>query len=377
MMVATDRQPNSDDGTLISSGVLSLLRDCVGARAGERLLIVEEPAGAGYYDDEVAGIAAAAARSYGLRVYRLVAPPGAASAEEMAGFLEGLHGFDHVVFFARIGDQLRFADVSRLPPATMCYTLDAAMLDSAFGAATHRGLCAVKDVIEAAVAAAGTIRVTCPRGTDYTGRLMPVKAAAQAVQSSGDVSLKRFPMLVPRPVPVASFSGRVALSRFLVGTGSQFYDPYWCALPQDVFAVIEGNRLVDLEGDAAAVAVVRDHYRDVAGRFGIDPWYVHSWHAGIHPACAYAGRAQDNMERWSGSAFGNPRILHFHTCGDYAPGEISWNLVDATVTLDGLAVWEAGRLYPERLPGGEALLAAYPDLAALYAAPCAAIGIEG
>ncbi len=61
-------------------------------------------------------------------------------------------------------------------------------------------------------------------------------------------------------------------------------------------------------------------YAHVAGLYGIDGGIVHSWHAGIHPGCAFAGSAHDSYERWSGSAFGNPRLLHFHTCGAYAPG---------------------------------------------------------
>jgi len=360
----------SGGSAAVSAGALSLLRDCVRGRPGERLLIVEEPKGAGYYDDEAPRLAAAAARDQGLRVYRTVAPPGVAGAVEMDSFLESLRGFDHVVFFARVGDQLRFADVSRLPPATMCYALDGVMLNSAFGGACHEGLCAVRAAVDTALSAAETVHITCPLGTDYAGRLLG------GGRPPGDVSLKRFPMLVPRPMPAAGFRGRVVLSRFLVGTGSRFYHPYWLDLQRDVVAVVEGNRIAGLEGDAATVARVRAHYEDVAGRFCIDPWFVHSWHAGIHPACAYPDRAQDNMERWSGSAFGNPRLLHFHTCGDYAPGEISWNIVDTTVTLDGVAVWERGRLHPERLPEGSALMAAHPNLAALYAAPSRAIGIE-
>jgi hypothetical protein len=42
-------------------------------------------------------------------------------------------------------------------------------------------------------------------------------------------------------------------------------------------------------------------------------------------------------------AFANPRYLHFHTCGNYAPGEIAWSLFDARVQLDEEVYWEAGR----------------------------------
>ncbi|MCB1492747.1 MAG: hypothetical protein KDJ77_13295 [Rhodobiaceae bacterium] len=357
-------------GVAASAGARTLLRDCVHGHPGERLLIVEEPDDAGYYDTAAARMAAAEGRALGFRVYETTAPSGLSDEHALSDFVSGLTGFDHVVFFARVGDQLRFSEIPGMPPATMCYTLDGGMLDSAFGTACHPGMCEIKAAVDAAFAAAEHIRVTCPHGTDYAGR--PV---FQTGGGSGEVTLKRFPMLVPRPVPAAGMAGRVALSRFLVGTGSHFYEPYWVPLEEDVFAIVEGNRIVRFDGPGDMPARVSAHYEQVAGRFGIDPWYVHSWHPGIHPGCGFSGDAMKDMLRWSGSAFGNPRLLHFHTCGNYAPGEISWNLVDATVVVDGVALWEAGRFYPERLPGSEALLARHPRLAALFEAPRRDIGL--
>ena len=117
------------------------------------------------------------------------------------------------------------------------------------------------------------------------------------------------------------------------------------------------------------------HHEDIAKRFGVDPWYVHSWHAGIHPGCIFPSDARHNLLRWSGSAFGNPRVLHFHTCGEYAPGEISWTIIDPTIYVDDVPVWENGDLYPERLPNGEHLLDAHPRLRELYQQPLRDIGL--
>ena len=71
-----------------------------------------------------------------------------------------------------------------------------------------------------------------------------------------------------------------------------------------------------------------------------------------------------------------PRLLHVHTCGAYAPGEICWNLLDPTITLDGVALWSDGRLHPDRIPGGAAVLDGCPELAALFAQPATAVGID-
>ncbi len=352
----------------LAPGAVALFRDCVQARAGQRVLLVEEPAGAGYYDDAAPRMAAEAARALGLRVFATQAPAGADDAA-LADFVSGLHGFDHIVYFARVGDQLRFSAAADHPPATICYALEGAMLEGAFGAACHCGMCALKAAVEAALRAAGHIRVTCAHGTDYAGRIAP---GAEGVETG----LNRFPMLIHQPAPAAGFSGRVALRRFLVGCGSRFYEPYWRPLEADVIARIEGARIVGFDGPARTVAAIRAHYVDIAGRFDVEPWAVHSWHAGIHPACAFPHPAQADMKRWSGGAFGNPRLLHFHTCGDYAPGEISWHVVDPTVTLDGVALWEAGRLRPERLVEWPVWSAAHPRLAALFDAPTREIGLE-
>jgi hypothetical protein len=189
----------------------------------------------------------------------------------------------------------------------------------------------------------------------------------------GDTSIQRFPMSVFTPVPAHTFSGRVAL-RFLTGTGSKYYDDYTIEFDQPVFALMENGRVTGFEGRHAARA--QAHYDRVAGIFGIDRDFVHSWHAGIHPGCGYPWDMRKNFERWGGAAFGNPRILHFHTCGAYAPGEISWNVFDPTIEIDGVSFWERGVFHADRLPDGPEILATYPCAAGLFAHPDPDIGIR-
>jgi len=368
-VVSTTGKAAAVNSSYLSAGACGLLRDCVKGQPGERLLIVTEPRGAGYYDDHAGQVTAAAARASGLKVYETEAPVALSSSDEIAAFIDVLRGFDHVIFFARIGDQLRFTELAGLPSSTMCYTLDKDMLDSAFGTACYQGLCDVKTFIDDAFQKAKHIRVTCPRGTDYAGNVQ------WQDNPMPDVSLKRFPMLVPKPVPAQGFSGKVVLSRFLLGTGSHFYEPYSLSLNEDVHAVVENNRLVRFIGSESEVARVNAHHEDIAKRYGVDPWYVHSWHAGIHPGCIFPSDARHNLLRWSGSAFGNPRVLHFHTCGNYAPGEISWTIIDPTIYVDDIAVWENGNLYPERLPDAEHLLDAHSRLRELYQRPLRDIGL--
>ncbi|OED41132.1 hypothetical protein AB833_10260 [Chromatiales bacterium (ex Bugula neritina AB1)] len=355
--------------SIVSAGALTLLRDCVGGSAGERLLIVSEPEGNNFYDDDAPSLTAIAARSLGMTVYETEAKSFIATSADTKALVKTLSGFDHVVFFSRLGDQIRFSENVDIPPATMCYTLNRESLNSAFGTACYHGLCEIKRIIDEAFLTARSIQVTCPRGTDYRG------APENSTQPPTEVTLKRFPMLVPQPVPCMGFSGKIALSRFLIGTGSRFYEPYFQPLPNDVTAYIEDNGITEFDGPADDVTLVENHYRHVASQFNIDPWYVHSWHAGMHPGCHFSQAAESDIIRWSGSAFGNPRLLHFHTCGNYAPGEISWNILDPTIIIDDIAVWENGCLHPERLPDSARVLDRHPNLVELYRTPVRDIGL--
>lgn len=349
--------------------VTNLLANCAGLRRGDSLLIVAESAEFGYYDGITAQRVAAVAKARGIDT-RLVMVP----------FQEAIRGINSheatlmakatcTIFFARLGDQMRFRELPRGARAVVCYTLDMEAFCSTYGTAHYAAFVALKHLIDDRISAAQTLRVTCPLGTDFTGPGGP-----QAKRP--DVTVKRFPMSVFAPVPAAGFSGRAALAGFLMGTGSRYYTPYACVFQGPVFAVFKGGRLQQFEGRPADVARANAHLRDIAARFDLDAGAVHSWHAGIHPGCAHTTSVHSDYLRWSGAAFGNPRILHFHTCGVEAPGEISWNIIDPTIWIDGVAVWEDGRLYPDRLPGGAEILARYPSAAAGFAAPARDIGVD-
>jgi hypothetical protein len=62
-------------------------------------------------------------------------------------------------------------------------------------------------------------------------------------------------------------------------------------------------------------------------------------------------------------------VLHFHTCGQHAPGEISLNVIDPTILLDGVTVWDSGVLRLENIKGGKDLLDASNELRTLFSEP--------
>ncbi len=277
---------------------------------------------------------------------------------------------DHTVFFARIGDQLRFDGLPGRGTKTIVYAYDVACLGSGFGTTSHTLMREIKAYIEQQLAQANSIRVICPLGTDLVGR--PVGFTDDDV---GDVKVSRFPMTVFKPVPASDFSGRIALSRWLIGSGSRYYQPFEARLDETVFAIIDHGCVIDFEGPEAVVAKVREHHIRVGEMFGIDPFLVHSWHAGIHPRTFYPLPADHNPARWSALAFGSPRYLHFHVCGNEPPGEICWTVIDPTITLDGMPAWQEGRFVLAESQEAKAIIQRYPDGPAAFTQPLPAIGI--
>jgi len=351
-------------------GARNMLENCAQARPGDHLLILEEDPALGFYAPGLAESVAYTAQAMGLSVTRLAVPFSPEGADLPDAVQTRMRAADHVLYLARLGDQNRFRPSPAAERSIICFALDEDALASPFATVPHGAMLALKTAVTTMLLAAQEIRVTCPLGTDFGGRIDP------PVGRLADVEMKRFPMSIFAPLPMAGFSGRVALSRFLVGSGSVYYDPF--ALPLDAVCHVtfDGTRTLGYDGPPDLCDKIRAHVAHVANELGLEGGFVHSWHAGIHPGCAFPGRALDAPGRWGGSAFGNPRILHIHTCGDRAPGEICWNVFDPTVMIDGQPVWEAGHLHPDRIPGGSEILDACPPLAAAFANPATAIGID-
>ena len=351
---------------MLEQAVCNLLFGCGDLQPDEPVLIVHEPLGLGYYDDALVPAVARVARAMGVAV-TLIEAPIAEQAHISEALTTGILSHPLTVFFARIGDQIRFTPMQGDQRTIVCYALDLDRFASPFGTLDHRALVALRDRLDMALAKATEIRLTCPAGTDLCGRV-------SSTQPPKDTHTRRFPQLVYSPLPAVGFSGQIAQNGFLVGTGSRFYAPYACGLSDTLMVTVEGNRITGFHGADAAVA--QAHYGDVAAKWGIDAEFIHSWHGGLHPACAFPHVASDSFERWSGAAFGNPRLVHFHTCGAYPPGEISLNIVDPTIIVDGVVVWENGHLRPERVAGGAEVLAACPALAAAFVTPERACGLD-
>lgn len=351
----------------LQAGIENMLQRCAGLGAGQSLLLVTEPADGGYYDPHLAPAVARAAGAMGLHATILELPFTPICTPPPPEVMAAIRRADAAIFLARRGDQLRFEPVMAETAPVICYALDRGMMASPFGQVDHRAMVAWMDCLNSTFGAARRIRLTCPLGTDFEG------PGAGFLPESGEVTIRRFPLSVFKPVPAGAYAGTLALAGFVPGSGRTYYSPHHLPLEGVLHVRFRGNRITGFDGPDAARAEA--HFRRVGRLLDVDPLFLHSWHAGIHPGCGYDRPASENPARWSGAAFGNPRVLHFHACGDYAPGEVSLNVIDPTVWLDDVAVWEDGQLNPARVAGGVQVLADHPDLARAFEVPARAIGL--
>ena len=321
-------------------GARNLLLNCLGVRPGQRIVIAAEDPAERFYDAFAVTCIGEIAEELGCQAS--VLPCACVSGPEALPptIFEAGEGADHIVFQAQAGDQVRFTKLPGSASKTMSYALDIGLLGSEYCTLHHGFMRETLGRFEQQLNATRSWRITCPLGTEVTGTQIPGDGASVDTE---DFTLLLFPVPIHRPVSCASMNGRVAVAHWLMSTANHVYEDSFFQLEEPLMAVIEAGRIVDFEGPKELVERVRSHYRRVARLFDIEEDVVHSWHAGIHPKAFYPLSAASNILRWGAVAFANPRYLHFHTCGNYAPGEIAWSLFDVTVELDGKVHWEGGR----------------------------------
>jgi len=321
----------------LSAGARNLLINCAGLGANDRVLIVRESAADGYYDEAVPRILACEAECLGAHIQTFDAEV-IDGPEDFPQILIGaMERADHTIFCSRIGDVMRFIRMPGKGTVTMCYALDPNYLAADFSQVPYQLQKAVRARLQTALNQAREWRVTCALGSDVVGTSDPV---IYARDTDHDFSLRLFPIGTFRPFPCDSMNGRL-VTRWLPPAVTHRYQPYGIVLDEPVAAIIEKGRIVTFEGKSASAA--RAHYEKVGAALDTDPFIVDSWHGGINPKVFYSGAAEDNIERWAGVMWGSPRYTHFHSCGDYSPGEVLLSIIDPTIEIDGKTYWKDGR----------------------------------
>ena len=305
------------------------------------IAIIAEDPGLGIYDAMVPEVVADVATSLGIKT--LIIPVGdhAGLDDIPPDVAKALSDCDHVFFHSRLGDTLRFSEIPGSATKTMSYALDLSVLGGASCTVPHRVMEEIRAAFDAHADTAKTWRITCANGTDISGTQ---NVAAVARGEAEDFTVTRYPVCAPRPLTCNTATGVVALTHWLMASGNRQYPNDEIMLDHAVYAHVENGRIKDFDGPAALIDTIRAQYERVGALFELDPWNVHSWHAGINPGCGYPVNGARNIERWGKVAFANPRYLHFHTCGNYAPGEIAWSIFDASVTFGDRQFWDKGEL---------------------------------
>ena len=321
-------------------GARNLLLNCVGIRPGQRIVIAAEDPAEDFYDALASRCILEIARELGCQASLLPCPVISGPESLPSSIIKAMEEADHVIFQARAGDQVRFTKLGGIATKTMSYALDIGLLGSEYCTVHHGLMQEVLNTFESELNEAKTWLITCPLGTDVSATQSPKDATAG---NGEDFTLLLFPIPIFRPVSCETMQGRVAVAHWLMSTANRVYQNSFLKLDEPVMAVVEAGRIVDFEGPKDLIGKVRNHYQRVGDLFDIETDVVHSWHAGIHPKAFYPFNATSDIDRWGSVAFANPRYLHFHTCGNYAPGEIAWSIFDATVELDGKTYWNRGR----------------------------------
>jgi hypothetical protein len=321
-------------------GLTNILQGAIDLQHGQRVLLVQENPKYGWYDSKLPeALYAFAEDQLGAVVEVLeVEEPTNSPHKKLEQMLKDQH-WDWIIFLARIGDQDRFDANPQGPTKLMTYTRTMEQLQSGLGTVPHAAMVALQTAVNDIFDGAQHIEITCPFGTQLQGKL------SKAVQKkSSDVTVVRFPAAVSKPISARTFSGRVRFCHGLAPTGSKVYSPPCLNLPDGIIAVIDKGVIRSFQGAEADIKAAEDHYRQVAGQLNIEPWGIDSWHLGLHPATTYMLDPQVDLDHWANTMFTSTRYLHFHTCGHYPPGEICGMVEDPTVKIDGVVLWQDGRL---------------------------------
>ena len=348
-----------------TAGADNLLHNCIGIQPGDTLLIIGEEHGIGYYDDYVCDVVAAQAQKLGVTTQTLRVPNVDGPNDVPDAVVTAMQHVDHTVFFARLGDQIRFTETHGKSSKTMCYALNLEYLGSEFARTSWKLYKEIHDQLLTAILAAKNYHITCPLGTDLKGQVPPHKEEAANDGALTDFTIKVFPVVIYPPLNCVEISGQLMLDRFLMSTSINSFENSVVPLKQPVIAHIERSRIVEFEGEPGLVKQVKQQYQRVGEWTGGDPFAVNSWHAGMYPKTFYSDDPHENIQRWGDLAFASPRYLHFHTCGT-APGNIATATFDASITFDDEVFWDNGRLVFLDRPDIQALLSQYPDTIDAY-----------
>ena len=320
----------------LEKGAMNLLLNCANLKANEKLLVVIEDEKLGWYKNDLYEAVLYYAKKLGVVTqYIFVGLP---SEEASAYVKERMIDQNCVIYLSRLGDQGRF-DSAVGCRSVMSYIRDATALASRFGTTPYGAHLELKNILDSIFSMSNDFLVTCPKGTNLSGSMSKV-----VIDEPKEVQIKRFPMVVHRPISAKLFNGKVVISEFLTSTGSNLYSPAFIKLDSEVQFILKSGSIEQILGQRRDVKKVEAHYALVSQKFKINAKSVHSWHSGIHEGFEPKKFLSIDPDHWANSVFVSPQYLHFHTCGDYAPGEICLMIENPTIRIDDILIWDHGSI---------------------------------
>lgn len=341
-MVSAPYDAGSEGDSAIAEGARNLLIGCAGVRPGEGLLIVAEPAGTGHYEDRVVHAVAAEGRRIGASVTLIEEEVPVGPEALPIALAEAIGAADHTVFLSRIGDQHRFGGLPGSGTKSISYALDGDALGASFGRTPYALFQEVHDLVTQRFLDGRRYTIRCPLGTDAGADLPDAGKDARASRVA-DFDVRNFPVMIVPAISAKGLSGKLAFSHAFTATAIHIYDDPVVPLASTITATVDNGRIAGFAGDDGLVERVDAHFRRVGGLFDADPYSVDSWHTGINATTYFPAPALPNIHRWGSVSFGSPRYTHFHLCGA-SPGDISGQIFDATILIDGEPIWSEGRL---------------------------------
>lgn len=320
-------------------GISNLLDNCLQAAPGQSVLVIHGPDC--FYDADAVRAFEVEARARGLIVFSHSVPSISRPEEVPAALIKAMQTADYTVFFHSLGSMLRFVSIPNAGTLCMTFTPSLLAFGSEFCLLDHRFMLELMRSVQGRLDAAAHWRISCPLGTELESPAVP--PISGGVTGDG-FTLLQFPLGSHRPMLASRMNGRLMI-RWLVSTGIHRVSPFGITLSQPVCAHIENGRIVEFTGQPHDVAAVVRRYEQMS-LHNTNPdegLVINSWHAGIHPYGFCDTPLEDDVEKWITIAHHNPRMVHFHSCGDFNPGEIALPVIDATIQLDGVEYWKDGR----------------------------------
>ena len=322
----------------LTSGIHNLLFKCAQIKPQERLLLVGEVGSQRYYDDDLCALVNQIAVEIGALVSTYNAEPVANAKSVPNELADMMSESDVVIFFSRLGDQIRFTDWPGTARKVMCYTLTKAHLGAPFASLDYSKMTDMVNLLESLIRTSSTYRIETPDGTQLTGEIV----AGDQDSSSQKFFVSLFPVMIFEPIICHNLSGTLTVSRFITSTSTTAYDQSVLRIQSPVTARVNNSVITALAGDTECVNQVDRQLNRAAQLSGGDPYVLNSWHTGINPGTFFSGNPFTNLERWGTVAYGSPRYTHFHGAG-HAPGDVAYNLMDASIWFDDQMLWQKGK----------------------------------